>query len=112
MSPRPPDIDAAPSTSPKRWPWGMVLGLCLVGLGLSIMLERIHFKIHTQPDFQSFCAISRKVNCDVVARSKYALWLGTPVAAWGIWPTSWPRWSRPGACCADARCSRPDAAST
>ncbi|MGD0837594.1 MAG: vitamin K epoxide reductase family protein [Polyangia bacterium] len=84
MSPRPPDIDAAPSTSPKRWPWGMVLGLCLVGLGLSIMLERIHFKIHTQPDFQSFCAISRKVNCDVVARSKYALWLGTPVAAWGI----------------------------
>ena len=29
-------------------------------------------------------AIDRKVNCDIVARSPYAVLFGVPVAAWGI----------------------------
>jgi protein-disulfide isomerase/uncharacterized membrane protein len=53
-------------------------------LGLSILLEQIHFKLHTNPTFHSFCAIDRKVNCDIVARSPYAVLFGVPVAAWGI----------------------------
>lgn len=67
-----------------RWPWWLTLFLCLAGLALSILLERIHFKAHTDPTFQSFCAIDRRVNCDIVARSRYAVLLGVPVATWGI----------------------------
>jgi uncharacterized membrane protein len=58
--------------------------MCLVGLWLSIVLEQIHFRIHTDPTFHRFCAIDRKVNCDIVAHSPYSVFFGVPVAAWGI----------------------------
>lgn len=74
----------APSAGTARWPWWLALVLCLIGLWLSVLLEQIHFKIHTQPDFHSFCAIDRKVNCDIVARSSYAVLFGVPIASWGI----------------------------
>jgi protein-disulfide isomerase/uncharacterized membrane protein len=74
----------AQSASSRGWPWLVALVVCLVGLWLSIVLERIHFKIHTQPNYHSFCAIGRKVNCDIVASSRYAVLFGAPVAAWGI----------------------------
>jgi protein-disulfide isomerase len=73
--------DAAP---PARWPWWLALLFCLAGLGLSVLLEQLHFKVHTDPAFHSFCAIDRTVNCDIVARSPYAVLFGVPVAAWGI----------------------------
>lgn len=73
--------DAAP---PARWPWWPALLFCLAGLFLSILLEQIHFKLHTNPTFHSFCSVDRKVNCDIVARSPYAVLFGVPVAAWGI----------------------------
>ena len=73
--------DAVPSA---RWPWWLALLFCLTGLALSILLEQIHFRLHTNPAFHSFCAIDRKVNCDIVARSPYAVLFGVPVAAWGI----------------------------
>ncbi len=74
--------DAAPATA--RWPWWLALLFCLAGLVLSILLEQIHFKLQTNPTFHSFCAIDRKVNCDIVARSRYAMLFGVPLAAWGI----------------------------
>jgi protein-disulfide isomerase/uncharacterized membrane protein len=80
---RTPD-DIASRGHVARWPWWLALCFCLVGLGLSILLEQIHFKTHTDPAFHSFCAIDRKVNCDIVARSPYAVLCGVPVAAWGI----------------------------
>jgi protein-disulfide isomerase len=76
--------DSVPSAGTKRWPWLFALVLCAVGLWLSVLLEQIHFRIHTQPDFHSFCAIDRKVNCDIVAKSPYAVLFGVPVATWGI----------------------------
>ena len=76
--------DAAPHDHATRWPWWLALCFCLAGLGLSILLEQIHFKTHTDPAFHSFCAIDRTVNCDIVARSPYAVLCGVPVAAWGI----------------------------
>jgi protein-disulfide isomerase len=72
------------ATPPARWPWWLALLFCLAGLVLSILLEQLHFKVHTDPTFHSFCAIDRKVNCDIVARSPYAVLFGVPVAAWGI----------------------------
>jgi len=78
-----PDLSAPPGHT-ARWPWWIALFLCLVGLWLSIVLEQIHFRIHTDPTFHSFCAIDRKVNCDIVAHSPYSVFFGVPVAAWGI----------------------------
>src|SRR5664279_347237 len=69
---------------PLRWPWWLSMVLCAVGLTLSILLERIHIKIHSDPAFHSFCSVDRTVNCDIVARSSYAVLLGVPVAVWGI----------------------------
>ena len=69
---------------PLRWPWWLSVVLCAVGLTLSILLERIHIKIHSDPAFHSFCSVDRTVNCDIVARSSYAVILGVPVAVWGI----------------------------
>jgi protein-disulfide isomerase/uncharacterized membrane protein len=76
--------DAVPSPPVARWPWVGALFLCLVGLVLSILLEKIHYKIHTDPAFHSFCAIGRTMNCDIVARSPYAVLFGVSVASWGI----------------------------
>jgi len=73
--------DAAP---PARWPWWLALLLCLAGLVLSILLEHLHFQLHNDPTFHSFCAIDRTVNCDIVASSPYAVLFGVPVATWGI----------------------------
>jgi protein-disulfide isomerase len=67
-----------------RWPWWLALFSCVAGLVLSILLEQIHFKLHTNSAFHSFCAIDRTVNCDIVSRSPYAVLFGVPVAAWGI----------------------------
>lgn len=75
---------SVPAASAKRWPWLLALALCAVGLWLSVLLEQIHFRIHTQPDFHSFCAIDRKVNCDIVAKSPYSVLFGVPLATWGI----------------------------
>ena len=98
---QPPD-DAAPPTR-ARWPWWVALLASLVGLGLSIVLEQIHFRTHTDPGFHSFCAIDRTVNCDIVARSPYSVFFGVPVAAWGIFAYALATiWFRCGACSADA----------
>jgi len=57
---------------------------CTVGLCLSIDLLRLHIAVHTDPNYHSYCAISEKVNCETVAESKYAVFLGLPLALWGI----------------------------
>ena len=63
------------------WP---VVFLLLVGLVNSIYLAISHFRIYTDIDYKSFCAISRAINCDTVSQSPYAIMLNIPVAIWGI----------------------------
>ena len=72
------------SVTPASWPWWLALLSCVAGLVLSILLAQIHFKLHTNPAFHSFCAIDRTMNCDIVARSPYSVLFGVPVATWGI----------------------------
>jgi protein-disulfide isomerase/uncharacterized membrane protein len=55
-----------------------------VGICLSADLLRLHINVHTDPDYQSYCAMSERVNCDTVALSNYAVFLGLPVAIWGL----------------------------
>ena len=57
---------------------------CTVGICLSADLLRLHVNVHTDPDYQSYCAMSERVNCDTVALSSYAVVLGLPLAIWGL----------------------------
>jgi uncharacterized membrane protein len=68
----------------RRWPLAAFLGVCLAGLGVAIYLTVLHAQVHLDPNHQSFCAISEKVNCDTVAESEYSIFLGLPNAVWGI----------------------------
>ncbi len=71
-------------TAPSRVTTWSLLLLSLLGLATAFELTRIHLWVHTAPDYRSFCAISETVNCDTVAESPYSVFLGVPVAAWGM----------------------------
>ncbi len=55
-----------------------------LGVGLSIELTRIHDRLVADPEYQSFCNVSQKVNCDVVATSDFSTLFGVPLSVWGI----------------------------
>jgi protein-disulfide isomerase/uncharacterized membrane protein len=72
------------SASNSKGLWGAIIAFSLIGLAFSIHLAYLHVKIYTDPDYKSVCAISSKINCESVALSKYSIFLGVPVAIWGI----------------------------
>lgn len=55
-----------------------------MGLCLSADLQRLHIKVHTDPEYHSYCAISEWANCETVAASDYAVFFHLPVALWGL----------------------------
>ena len=57
-----------------------VCALILVNLFLSVYLTYEFF----YPSQESFCAINSVFNCATVAESEYAIFLGIPVAVWGL----------------------------
>lgn len=69
-------------SSPGRTWLLVVLLLALGGLGVSVDLSVLHWRVHNQPGHVSFCAISEGVNCDTVAMSSYAVVAGVPVSTW------------------------------
>ena len=73
-----------PSASGRKGRWWAMLILSLAGLLISLALARIHFKVHTEAGFHSFCGRGSTFNCDDVARSPYSILLGVPTAIWGI----------------------------
>ena len=60
------------------------LVLCAIGACLAADLVRLHVKVHTDPDYHSYCAMSERVNCETVAASNYAVLLGLPLSVWGL----------------------------
>ena len=58
--------------------------LALTGLFTSIYLSISHYRVYTDFGYQSFCAISKAINCDTVSQSSYSLFLDVPVPIWGI----------------------------
>ena len=58
--------------------------LCLLGIGVSVELTRIHVFAHTDPAYHSVCALNEGVNCETVAVSPYSVFAGLPVSVWGI----------------------------
>jgi uncharacterized membrane protein len=60
------------------------LVFCTVGFLLSADLLRLHVRVHTDPNYHSFCAVTAYVDCEEVAFSGYAVFGGLPVALWGL----------------------------
>ncbi len=72
----------------KRLPYQFyfipTLLLTLLGILNSTYLAYTHYKNYTDIEFASFCALSKSVNCDTVAQSTWSIFLGIPVAYWGL----------------------------
>jgi protein-disulfide isomerase/uncharacterized membrane protein len=63
---------------------GTVLCLSLVGLAVSVHLAVSHYRLFTDVGYQSFCALTKSINCDTVSQSPYAVLGNLPVAVWGV----------------------------
>ncbi len=57
--------------------------LLFAGLADSIYLSVHHYLVYTDIGYESFCAISKAINCDTVSQSPYSVFFGVPVAVWG-----------------------------
>jgi protein-disulfide isomerase/uncharacterized membrane protein len=66
-----------------RWRVAFLV-LCTAGTLLSADLIRLHVRVHTDPDYHSYCAISERANCETVAASDYAVLFHLPIAVWGL----------------------------
>lgn len=79
---------AAAGRRAARMPYGVYLGsalfLALAGLAATAYLAVSHYRLYTDFEYQSFCALSRAINCDTVSLSPYAVLGRMPVAAWGF----------------------------
>jgi len=77
-----------------------VAALAMAGVLDSIYLSISHYRVYTDIAYESFCAISRSINCDTVSQSQYSIFIGLPVPIWGIFgysfillflPVAWSR---------------------
>ncbi|WP_319588542.1 vitamin K epoxide reductase family protein [uncultured Desulfobulbus sp.] len=73
---------------PYLFYYSQVVCLNLLGLATSLYLGYTHYKNYTDLTFSSFCAITEAINCDTVAQSPWSVFLGMPVALWGIFAYS------------------------
>jgi len=63
--------------------WAVIF-FVITGLIASIYLTISHYRAYTDIAYSSFCAISKAINCDTISQSRYSIFLGLPVAIWGI----------------------------
>jgi protein-disulfide isomerase/uncharacterized membrane protein len=72
----------------KRLPFKVyyftIVGIVAIGLADSIYLSISHYRVYTDMAYESFCAISKAINCDTVSQSPYSIFWGVPVPVWGI----------------------------
>ena len=61
-----------------------VAAIALAGLLDAIYLSIAHYRVYADIGYQSFCAVSRAINCDTVSQSPYSIFVGIPVPVWGI----------------------------
>ncbi len=61
-----------------------VIIINLIGLIDSLYLALSHYRNYADIGYQSFCAISRAINCDTVSQSPYSILLNIPVPIWGF----------------------------
>ena len=68
----------------SRYFFWLLLVAAAAGIAISADLTYVHYKSFTDSSYQSFCAISEAWNCQVVAISKYSVFLRIPVSVWGF----------------------------
>lgn len=61
-----------------------LLILAVIGLGVSVAIDRVHQRLAVDVNYTSFCNVSAGVNCDVVLGSPYALLFGIAVSRWAM----------------------------
>ncbi len=64
--------------------WLGALLFSSIGLLASFYSCYSHYQIYTNLTYSSFCALSQAINCDTVAQSPWSIFLGLPMAWWGI----------------------------
>ncbi|BBO67224.1 hypothetical protein DSCA_11540 [Desulfosarcina alkanivorans] len=69
---------------PYPWYYFTVAVIALTGLMDSVYLSVSHYRVYTDIGYESFCAISRAINCDTVSQSPYAVMFNVPVPVWGV----------------------------
>jgi protein-disulfide isomerase/uncharacterized membrane protein len=63
--------------------YSTVLALSCIGLLISIYLSISHYRVHTDIGYQSFCALTKSINCDTVSQSPDSVFWNLPIAVWG-----------------------------
>jgi len=56
----------------------------MAGVLDSIYLSISHYRVYTDIAYESFCAISKSINCDTVSHSPYSVFIGVLVPDRGI----------------------------
>ena len=64
--------------------YNALLLLVTIGTISAVYLTVGHYRNYTDIGYQSFCAITKSLNCDTVAQSPYSLFLDLPLAVWGV----------------------------
>lgn len=62
----------------------IIAALAFSGLIASLYLSISHYRVYTDIVYESFCALSRSINCDTVSQSPYSIMVNVPVPVWGI----------------------------
>ena len=59
--------------------------LSVIGFLMTIELAFIFFKVNFNEQFSaSFCSVNNLIDCDGVAKTNYSMFLGIPLALWGM----------------------------
>ena len=75
-------IDNVKSEKSHKLIW--IILFALIGLGLSIKLTMIYFTVNfVKYALPSFCVINEVIDCDAVAQTSFAQFLGVPLAIYG-----------------------------
>ena len=61
-----------------------VVLIAILGFFDSIYLSISHYRVYSDAGYESFCAITRSINCDTVSQSSYSIFLNVPVPIWGV----------------------------
>ncbi len=68
----------------KRWQYILIIIIGFLGVVIATELTSLHLKILSEPNFESFCNISKSVNCDTVNSSKYSEIFSIPISHLGF----------------------------
>jgi uncharacterized membrane protein/protein-disulfide isomerase len=73
-------------TAPLKFPvyfWS-IAAFAVSGLLSMAYSSFSHYRVHTDIQYVSLCAVSEAVNCDAVSQSIYSIFLKLPVPVWGF----------------------------